>query len=277
MTLSKPPLTNTVHILPFDKLSPLDFERLCLWLAEREGYVHAEHLGLAGSEQGRDVVAYKPAPGGDELWYFQCKRYASIRAKTLKDEVDKYLALVEERPELSPSGVVFVVSCVVSASTRDAVGKYCKQYGLAYEFWALTELDMRVKQYPDLLGEFFGLQTFSSRPKVYHNLPQPDDRPEEPYLESLEKKEIKRERDKEDKVYVTIVKLLESRFQELDLRRAVFVVLGPGRYEDLTGQTFTERVISFVEKLKTREKIGALVEYIEENRPDIDLLELGLG
>jgi hypothetical protein len=57
MTHSKPPITGTKHILPFDKLSPLDFERLCLWLVEREGYVRAEHLGLAGSEQDRDVIA----------------------------------------------------------------------------------------------------------------------------------------------------------------------------------------------------------------------------
>lgn len=174
VTPPKPPLTNTAHILPFDKLSPLDFERLCLWLVEREGYVRAEHLGLAGSEQGRDVIAYKPAPGGDELWYFQCKRYASIRAKTLKDEVDKYLALAEEKPELRPVGVVFVVSCAISAKVREEVGAYCEQHSLAHEVWALTELDMHVKQYPDLLAEFFGLPSLPNQPKVYHNLPQPD-------------------------------------------------------------------------------------------------------
>jgi outer membrane protein assembly factor BamB len=155
--LVSPSLPAATHVLSFDRLSPLDFERLCLWLVEREGYTRAEHLGLAGSEQGRDVIAYKPTPGGDELWYFQCKRYSSIGAKTLKDEVDKYLALVEEKPGLRPVGVVFVVSCAVSARTRDAVGAYCRQHGLAYEFWALTELDMRVKRHPDLLREFFNL------------------------------------------------------------------------------------------------------------------------
>jgi len=124
---------------------------------EREGYTRAEHLGLAGSEQGRDVVAYKPTPSGEELWYFQCKRYRSIGAKTLKDEVDKYLALAKAKSKMRPVGVVFVVSCAVSARTRDAVGAYCEQNGLRYAFWALTELDMRVKQHPDLLREFFNL------------------------------------------------------------------------------------------------------------------------
>ena len=150
-------LPATTHVLSFDRLSPLDFERLCLWLVEGEGYVRGEHLGLAGSEQGRDVIAYKRAPDGEELWYFQCKRYKSIGAKTLRDEVDKYLALAEEKPHLRPAGVVFVVSCAASAQVREQVGDYCEQHGLEHEFWALTELDMRVKRYPDLLQEFFNL------------------------------------------------------------------------------------------------------------------------
>jgi len=41
---------STTHTLPFDKLSPRNFERLCLWLVEREGYERAEHLSAASSE-----------------------------------------------------------------------------------------------------------------------------------------------------------------------------------------------------------------------------------
>jgi hypothetical protein len=51
--------------------------------------VRGEHLGLAGSEQGRDVIAYRPTPGDEELWYFQCKPYACVRAKTPKGEVGR--------------------------------------------------------------------------------------------------------------------------------------------------------------------------------------------
>jgi hypothetical protein len=46
LTQSQPPITRATHTLPLDKLSPRDFERLCLWLVEREGYQRAEHLGL---------------------------------------------------------------------------------------------------------------------------------------------------------------------------------------------------------------------------------------
>ena len=65
--MTQPPVTGTTHTLPFDRPSPREFERLCLWLVEREepalpprvlvavslskGYERAEHLGAAGSEQ----------------------------------------------------------------------------------------------------------------------------------------------------------------------------------------------------------------------------------
>ncbi len=34
--MTQPTITGTTHTLPFDKLSPRDFERLCLWLVERD-------------------------------------------------------------------------------------------------------------------------------------------------------------------------------------------------------------------------------------------------
>jgi len=51
VTQPQPPITRTTHTLPFDRLSPRDFERLCLWLVKREGYQRAEHLGAAGSQR----------------------------------------------------------------------------------------------------------------------------------------------------------------------------------------------------------------------------------
>jgi hypothetical protein len=59
LTQSQPAITRTTHTLPLDKLSPRNFERLCLWLVEREDYEYAEHLSAAGSEQGRDIVAWR--------------------------------------------------------------------------------------------------------------------------------------------------------------------------------------------------------------------------
>src|SRR5881628_1624343 len=88
--MDKPPVRRTNKPPPFDELSPLEFERLCLRLVEREGYLRAEHLGESGNEQGRDIIAYKPAAAGEQVWYFQCKRYQKIGAARLIAEVDKY-------------------------------------------------------------------------------------------------------------------------------------------------------------------------------------------
>jgi HJR/Mrr/RecB family endonuclease len=77
LTQSQPPITRTTHTLPFDKLSPRDFERLCLWLVEREGYERGEHLGAAGSEQDRDIVAWREGA----QWAFQCKWARSFGPK----------------------------------------------------------------------------------------------------------------------------------------------------------------------------------------------------
>lgn len=169
MINSSPGITSTTHILPFDQLSPADFERLCLWLVELEGYRRAEHLGLAGSEQGRDIVAYKPTVEGEELWYFQCKRRRSIKSAMLKAVADGYSRLAQANPGLQPIGVVFVVTCAISARVREDVAAHCADQALKSEFWALTELDMRVKGHPDLLQEFFGLRselTLSSEEKA---------------------------------------------------------------------------------------------------------------
>lgn len=155
--MEKPTVTKSNHILPFGELSPAQFERLCLWLVVREGYLRPEHLGEAGGEQGRDVIAYHPTSGGEQLWYFQCKRYRTISAAVLIDEVEKYNQLVITEPIKKPFGIVFVTNATLSADARDKVRAFCAEYGYVCEFWARTELDMRVKKHVDLVAEFFNL------------------------------------------------------------------------------------------------------------------------
>lgn len=148
MTLPRPPITSTTHPLPFDKLSPRDFERLCLWLVQREGYERAEHLGAAGSEQGRDVIAWREG----ELWAFQCKRVRRFGPREALAEVEKVLALPEvERPVV----LLFLVTCDVSANTRQQARERCEQAGLACHFWTGTELDEKVKRHSGIVREFF--------------------------------------------------------------------------------------------------------------------------
>ena len=158
--MTKPLLTATNHMLSFEKLSPEQFERLCLWLVNDEGYQRAEHYGQSGNDQGRDVVAFKRTDDGEQRWYFQCKRYKELGAQPLKDEVDKIHRLpVAERPH----GIHFVTNATLSALSRTTVEQYCRTRGYACRFWAHTELDERVKNYPRIVREFFGGKPALSR------------------------------------------------------------------------------------------------------------------
>ncbi len=146
---TRPPVTRTTHILPFERLSPLDFERLCLWLVRREGYEDAEHLGAAGGEQGHDVVAWR---GGRRV-VFQCKRVDRLDPGGAEKEIEKLRSLLLEG---RPDDVVFVVSTAVSVTTRDRARAAWGNRG-SCDFWAGAELDERVKRYADILHEFFDL------------------------------------------------------------------------------------------------------------------------
>jgi len=145
---SAPPITRTTHALPFDELSPRDFERLCLWLVQREGYERAEHLGAAGGEQGRDVVAWREGA----RWAFQCKRVRRFGPRDALAEVDKVLALPEDQ---RPAGLVFLVTCDVSARTRQRARARCAEKEMECHFWTGSELDEKVKRHPEIVEEFF--------------------------------------------------------------------------------------------------------------------------
>jgi hypothetical protein len=142
-----PPTTRAAHTLPFDRLSPRDFERLCLWLVEREGYERAEHLGAAGSEQGRDIIAWCE----DALWAFQCKRVQRFGPTAALTEVEKVLALPKAE---RPAELMFLATCDVSANTRRQVRDRCAGE-MECHFWTGTELDEKVKRHPDIVEEFF--------------------------------------------------------------------------------------------------------------------------
>ena len=171
--MNKPNVTKTNHVLPYGELSDKQFERLCLWLVEREGYERAQHLGEAGSEQGRDVTAYR----GEELWYFQCKRYQTISAAALLAEVEKYNQHIATGEIEKPHSIVFVTNATLSAAARKKVGEQCQTHGYAYEFWARTELDAKVKKYDAIVKEFFNLNpppvTSKKTPSIKISLPPP--------------------------------------------------------------------------------------------------------
>ena len=153
ISMSKPIWTGSSHQLAFDKLSPREFERLCLWLVVREGFERAAHFGAAGSDEGQDVVAYS---NGDR-WVFQAKNVRKFGPKDARRELEKVLAL-----QSLPACIVFVVACDVAQKARNQAQALCSGR-LRCEFWASTELDERVKRHSDILREFFHLPLNADR------------------------------------------------------------------------------------------------------------------
>ena len=146
---SKPPATATSHTLPLNKLSPDDFERLCLWLVRREGFSDSQHLGVSGSDEGCDIVAERDG----ERWVFQCKRVNYFGPKDAEKETAKLKSLSDDR---RPQHLVFVTTCNLSSITRQ---RCCSAAApINCYFWAGTELDERIKKHPDLLSEFFQIR-----------------------------------------------------------------------------------------------------------------------
>ncbi len=140
----------TEQELPLDRLSPRDFERLTYWLVRREGYERVEFLGQAGSEQGRDVVAWK---GGRRV-VFQCKRVRRFVLAGAVDELAKLEKLGEgERPDV----MVFVVSIAVSADLRAKIRGFWWGADEDCRFWSGAELDERIKRHPEVVKQFFRL------------------------------------------------------------------------------------------------------------------------
>jgi len=145
MNPSNPEITGSSHILPFNQLSPDDFERMCVWLVRREGFQSVEHLGAAGSEQGRDITARREG----KSWAFQCKRVQRFSYADAKKEIDKLPK--DDLPEV----YVFIVASNVSDYTRKKVRK--NYPNMDFHFWVKSELDVMVKRHPDIVDEFFQL------------------------------------------------------------------------------------------------------------------------
>ena len=73
-----PPVTTRAQSLPFDKLRPDDFERLCLRLVRKEGGVsHCRLYGEPGqAQEGIDFYAQQTL--SSKLHAYQCKRVQQL-------------------------------------------------------------------------------------------------------------------------------------------------------------------------------------------------------
>jgi len=151
--------TSTQHELDFNELSGDDFERLILYLIDKDPeFIDYEHYGGVG-DKGRDIIAIKQVGVSKETWYFQCKRYEKkIKKHELEKELKKIHNHCIEDPDFKPDAFVFVISCTVPATMKDEIKKQAKEMGLSkLHFWTRPKLNVMVNKNPVALGIFYGI------------------------------------------------------------------------------------------------------------------------
>ena len=144
-----PIVTSAKHLLPFNRLSSNDFERLCLWTAEREGFDKLQHTGVVGSDGGMDIVGFKD----DQKYIFQCKRVKKFGPTDAIRELRKIESQCQTGIKIN---VIFCVTIQISNKTRESCISYWRSFGKC-TFWAETELDEKVKRHSQIVEEFFGV------------------------------------------------------------------------------------------------------------------------
>jgi len=127
-------------------------------LVRREGFAHVQHLGEAGSEQGRDILAWKEG----RRFAFQCKRVKTFSATEGKAEIRKLRSLETDQ---QPQEVVFVLPIALRAATRKAIWKAWGDEATCH-FWVGNELDERAKRFPDLVEQFFQIPVEGAKPSL---------------------------------------------------------------------------------------------------------------
>ena len=121
---------STHQTLPFEKLSPTDFERLSYWLIEANKFENIYHLGGA-NDNGQDIVAEL----NNKTHAFQCKRTKTFSFTHAEKEIKKILTNVHPKPDF----LIFITNAKVSINT---IEKSQKLWGdKSCQFWSGIELD----------------------------------------------------------------------------------------------------------------------------------------
>ncbi|MEV8441908.1 hypothetical protein AB0425_31400 [Actinosynnema sp. NPDC051121] len=149
------------QVLPFQEVTPENFERLVLGLARREGeVVHAQLYGTRGQDQhGIDLYWRMRSPGASGRWYrtVQCRNVAEVTATDLAAAVEDFLGGAWAR---RTDTFVFATRVATVRSDRaeaiEVAAAQLNEIGIAFEVWDGEFLSHKLTGLPDLVDRFFG-------------------------------------------------------------------------------------------------------------------------
>ena len=151
-----PPIQTRAQVLPLEKLSWENFERLCYRLAVRNGEaIDARIYGVPGQPQmGIDVLMRRSIDGKHVTW--QCKRYQKFAVSDLIAAVDVFLAHDWVNTcKIFHVAVTADLSDTRLASAIEKQAQRCSKLGVEFVPLDKSRLSEMLKMHPDLVDDFF--------------------------------------------------------------------------------------------------------------------------
>lgn len=150
------PTVTREQVLPLHDLSWENFERLCFRLAHRGGDVEDTRIyGERGQAQEGIDLYVRRATGDYETW--QCKRYQKIKAVDIDNAVKKFLdGDWAGRTRLFRLAVAPSLNATELTEEIEKQRTRCETVNVKFEPLDQDRLSQMLKDYPDLVDDFFG-------------------------------------------------------------------------------------------------------------------------
>ena len=152
-----PPVVSKKQELPFGELAWEDFEKLCLRLVRKDSDVEFCQLyGVQGDAQlGIDIFARR---GSDDKYsVYQCKREKKFGPAKIRAAIEKF-----ENGEWKSKTSTIVLCTQESLQAKERSDEVLSHQerlraaGIALLPWDSTQLSIKLKDFPDLVYDFFG-------------------------------------------------------------------------------------------------------------------------
>lgn len=154
----KPPVETRLQELPFRELEWKNFEKLCLRLINREA--KAQYCRLYGTpgqgQEGIDIFA-KTHLIDTTYRVYQCKKVENFKPNEIAKAVKTFL-----KGDWASNSNAFILCTTDNLNSTEKALEIENQrslleaQGISFDTWDSAQLSVKMKDYPDLVDDFFG-------------------------------------------------------------------------------------------------------------------------